>query len=110
MDDENDIPKIDFIDDQNRNIFSSHQNLSSLAPADNSTPSFGQGSTKFRVEPITLPSDINDESVRPRVKFKMSASIESLEKITPAKSPILKSALKPFPPHTYHGLFIFIYK
>uniref|UniRef100_A0AC34GS05 Anion exchange protein n=1 Tax=Panagrolaimus sp. ES5 TaxID=591445 RepID=A0AC34GS05_9BILA len=103
MDDESDIPKIEFIDEPNRNVFASHQNLSSLAQNSDSSPSFGQGSTKFQVEPVTLPSDINnDESGRPRVKFKMSASIESLEKIAPAKSPILKSVLKPFPPHTYH--------
>uniref|UniRef100_A0A914YZ22 Anion exchange protein n=1 Tax=Panagrolaimus superbus TaxID=310955 RepID=A0A914YZ22_9BILA len=101
MDDEKEI---EYTEEPNRNVFASHQNLTSLAQNSGSSPSFGHGSTKFQVEPVKLPSDLNnDESGRPRVKFKMSASIESLEKIAPAKSPVLKSVLKPFQPHTYHA-------
>ena len=89
----------------NINMFSSHQTL----PCIDDDSGGNNGSTRFQVEPLELPSPTDvHEILRPRVKFKMSASNESIDKLAPAKSPILKSALKPFPPHTYHGsLFLF---
>lgn len=107
MEGENAIPKIEFIDNESLR-FSSHHNLPLLSEQNESSsiPSLEQGSAKrFQIEPLSLPTPESDDSSRPRVKFKMSASIESLEKGATAKSPILKSVLKPFPPHTYHGLF-----